>query len=58
MRIIVYLYRVFVVGLQGAFQQLQEALTVARINTGRAERPCAPAQARGTRDGSLNLTIT
>lgn len=31
---------------------------MTRSNAGRAERPYAPAQIRGTRDGSLNLTIT
>ena len=32
--------------------------TVTKAARGRAERPYAPAQIAGTRDGSLNLTIT
>lgn len=43
--------------VQGAFQQVQEARGLARIHTGRAERPYAPVHLTGTRDGANNLTL-
>jgi hypothetical protein len=42
----------------GAFETVEQVGTISRIAAGRAERPFAPVNIAGARDGSNNLTIT